>query len=480
MACRRIRFAQRRRAAGYSQDNFAEAIKVDRSTVVRWEAGETEPQPYQRRKIAQVLSLDLAELDALLSDTSDDEEPQRKRRSDVLASPIRVDPNKGLLDFALSSKDASKYIEEFTVADMATRREFMYGVSLLTGSELIRLIRQWAALVPADPQELLRIGHDELSQLEQSVAVFRAWDSSGTGGLHRKAVVGHLNAVAETLTDNHPPAINRRLFQVAAELAQLAGWMTYDVGLPDRAQRYYLLALHACQQAEAVDLGAKIVGDMAQMSTSLGHYSDSLALVQTALASLPRHASPMVRSELLGLEARAYAQLGSNEASNVRRAAETCVEVFNEAPSNPRPGWIHYMNQSEVDCLAANAYIGLALHEDEPKRAVIHAERAEQHARAAIESRGRTYIRSRVLDEIRLSNVRLAQTEAVEAATIARNALHLATNVSSVVVMKTFIRLSDAFTLRYPDVSAIKEFQSELFDYVQRVAPGRERGVTKN
>ena len=79
--------------------------------------------------------------------------------------------------------------------------------------------------------------------------MFRRWDASGAGGLRRKAVAGQLNAVAESLNDHHPPAISQRLFQVTAELAQLSGWMAYDQGLYGLAQRYYLLALHACRES---------------------------------------------------------------------------------------------------------------------------------------------------------------------------------------------------------------------------------------
>lgn len=45
MAAKRIRLARCRKAAGFSQEKLAERLGVERSTVVRWEMGETEPQP---------------------------------------------------------------------------------------------------------------------------------------------------------------------------------------------------------------------------------------------------------------------------------------------------------------------------------------------------------------------------------------------------------------------------------------------------
>ena len=39
-----------------------------------------------------------------------------------------------------------------------------------------------------------------------------------------------------------------------------------------------------------------------------------------------------MRSELLGLESRAYAQLGGNETGNADRPAQTYVAVYDEAP----------------------------------------------------------------------------------------------------------------------------------------------------
>lgn len=61
MVVRRRSFAQARKAAGYTQESLAERLGVDRTTVARWEAGFTEPQPWLRPKIAEVFGLSLCE-----------------------------------------------------------------------------------------------------------------------------------------------------------------------------------------------------------------------------------------------------------------------------------------------------------------------------------------------------------------------------------------------------------------------------------
>src|SRR6185312_3297795 len=91
----------------------------------------------------------------------------------------------------------------------------------------------------------------------------------------------------------------------------------------------------------------------------------------------------------------------------------------------------HYMDQAEVDCLAANTYIELALRAENIPRAATYAERAEQHTLSARKSRSSGYDRSRILDEIRLAKVRLAQDDLIECVAVAEAAVALAAPTSS-------------------------------------------------
>ncbi|MEN3613269.1 helix-turn-helix transcriptional regulator [Plantactinospora sp. ZYX-F-223] len=68
VALKRHRLCQRRKALGYSQERLAELLGVERSTVVRWESAETDPQPWHRTRIAEVLRVTLDQLDDMLCD----------------------------------------------------------------------------------------------------------------------------------------------------------------------------------------------------------------------------------------------------------------------------------------------------------------------------------------------------------------------------------------------------------------------------
>lgn len=64
---RRMAFAARRAALGFTQETLAERLGMERSAMVRWESGKSAPQPWVRRKIAAALAITLDELAVLLS-----------------------------------------------------------------------------------------------------------------------------------------------------------------------------------------------------------------------------------------------------------------------------------------------------------------------------------------------------------------------------------------------------------------------------
>lgn len=85
MAPRRHGLASARKAAGYTQESLAAALDVDRTTVIRWEAGDNEPQPYYWPQLMRVLGVSREELGQLITGSGGPQTP-------ASAAPAVVEP----------------------------------------------------------------------------------------------------------------------------------------------------------------------------------------------------------------------------------------------------------------------------------------------------------------------------------------------------------------------------------------------------
>ena len=83
MALRRQGLSQRRKAVGLTQESLAGQLGVERSTVVRWEAGDTEPLPWIRPKLARALHVSIDQLAELLT-TSENADTTRAPSADTV------------------------------------------------------------------------------------------------------------------------------------------------------------------------------------------------------------------------------------------------------------------------------------------------------------------------------------------------------------------------------------------------------------
>lgn len=91
MATKRIRFAQRRKAAGFTQESLAQFLGVERSTVGRWESADTEPQAWMRPKLTGAFGVTAEELQLLLDDVTTTDARPSDRISYALENPASAD-----------------------------------------------------------------------------------------------------------------------------------------------------------------------------------------------------------------------------------------------------------------------------------------------------------------------------------------------------------------------------------------------------
>jgi hypothetical protein len=299
------------------------------------------------------------------------------------------------------------------------------------GEELLDTAEQVALGHPAqmpDAGREGRIGQRHIAQIEAITAVFRGWDNEYGGGLRRRAVVGQLSEAA-TLLDGpfHDEQSGRRFFSAIADLAQLAGWMTFDLQLHATAQGYYLLGLRLAKDAGDRAQVARLLYCLARQMIDLGQPREALDLVQSGLYAVRRSSVPKATAMLRIIEARAYACTGN--AKECHQALGLAQDAFSRVGANTDPEWCGFFDEGELCGLVGVTLRDLALWDADHARD--HAAAAMPWIESAVRQRPRAYLRSKVLDVDGLAVTSLLIGEPEAAAEHARSAISLARDMTS-------------------------------------------------
>jgi DNA-binding XRE family transcriptional regulator/tetratricopeptide (TPR) repeat protein len=283
---RRYELAQRRKAVGHTQESFAEQLGIDRSTIVRWESGATEPLPWLRPKIARVLDISIDELD------------------NIVAGPSRV----------LDGR-APKTPRGLTVG--------------------------FTPSLPPSP------GHAVLSNGDESVMhAFRAADKAIGGGHLYRTVVNYLHTtVAPQLFGGSANSSEGQLFASAAALTEMAGWMAHDAGKDGRADQHFRRSLDLATVGGDRQLTAHILGSMAHLAHHGRQPRKAIELASRGTQTLA-DAQPRLQARLLAMQARGYAALQQpQQCVDLLGKAESVLErTPTEAPSP----WISHFDEGSL------------------------------------------------------------------------------------------------------------------------------------
>ncbi|MEU8133201.1 hypothetical protein [Streptodolium elevatio] len=357
-------------------------------------------------------------------------------------------------------RQVTDMVRRYTRSDLVMDRRTA-AVAVLAGSlgpTLVESLERW---LRDDPKEQWSgrargVGEDEVSQLEHAARVFRQWDHQFGGGIHRKAVVGQLSEVADLLKVPHPRRIQRRLYAVMAELAGSAATMSWDCGMQKTAQDYYLMAVQSAKAAGDRPYGAKVLAGLARQYLYLDRANDALDIIRLARDGAQGHATPAVMSMLHTREAWAYAKLGRVEA--FRRATATAEDTFANAVATDEPHWIAYYGEAEIAGVTGGRWLELARFD--PK----YAEPARRNITQAIETRGRTGLRSLALDRIGLAEVLFIQGDHSAGVRAASGAMDVAEHTQSGRVVEQLRGLYGYTAARasYPGIRDLRDRMRDL------------------
>ncbi|MGV9265573.1 MFS transporter [Kitasatospora sp. NPDC003701] len=208
---------------------------------------------------------------------------------------------------------------------------------------------------PRTPAEAgsYRVGHSDAAKLREAAQEARRWDSKYGGGDWRSSMVPECLRVeaAPLLLASYSDAVGRALFGATAELTRLAGWMAFDTGQHEAAQRYYIQALRLARAAADVPLGGYVLASMSLQAGYRGFAEEAVDLAQAALERNRGLATTRTMSFFHLVEARAQAKARNAAAcATALGAAESALE--RARAGDPDPAWIDFY---AYDRLAADA-----------------------------------------------------------------------------------------------------------------------------
>ncbi|MET7479673.1 MFS transporter [Streptomyces sp. NPDC005648] len=203
----------------------------------------------------------------------------------------------------------------------------------------------------------LKVGHSDVQKLREAAEDARRWDSKYGGGDWRSSMVPECLRVeaAPLLLGSYSDEVGRALFGASAELTRLAGWMAFDTGQQEAAQRYYIQALRLARAAADVPLGGYVLASMSLQATYRGFGDEGVDLAQAALERNRGLATARTMSFFRLVEARAHARAGDAAAAGAAlKAAEGWLERSREGDNDP--SWLGFYGEDRFAADAAECY----------------------------------------------------------------------------------------------------------------------------
>ncbi|MFG2887784.1 MFS transporter [Streptomyces sp. NPDC048297] len=202
-----------------------------------------------------------------------------------------------------------------------------------------------------------KVGHSDVRKLREAAEDARRWDSKYGGGDWRSSMVPECLRVeaAPLLLGSYSDEVGRALFGASAELTRLAGWMAFDTGQQEAAQRYYIQALRLARAAADVPLGGYVLASMSLQATYRGFGDEGVDLAQAALERNRGLATARTMSFFRLVEARAHARAGDAQAAGAAlKAAEGWLERSREGDNDP--SWLGFYGYDRFAADAAECY----------------------------------------------------------------------------------------------------------------------------
>lgn len=443
VAKRRANLARARKAAGYTQEALAEALHIDRSTVIRWEAGKYSPVPYLWPKLATLLGVTRERLQELF--TAEEVKPGNALApvptDHVPAAP--ADPTRLLTDINSWASDVNR-------------------------RELLRLLGVASAEVTVPPlltglngDDQDRVAHavgapsrvDELTIQHVESMLYAAMHQDDALGPH--AVLDTVLAqrrLVHTLLANCPHVFRPRLLTLCSNMSRFAGWLSFDLADYDTSSRYYEAARLAAHEAEDTDLSVFVLCNMSHLATWQGRSRVGIDHAIAAQNWANDTDDGLLRAYTADVAARAYAGMGNRRAT-LGALDMAQAGITGTSPQTPDTSLAYFYGPAQL--AQTSSLCLLQLGDIAP---------AEQAARESLAQMDGSFVRNQAFSTIYLGNACLAAGELEQAAAVVGDGAELAARNRSARVVQTISQTRASMT-KWANTPAVRQLDAKLVSY---------------
>lgn len=224
------------------------------------------------------------------------------------------------------------------------------GQLIIPDADLSSAILSWMVDRPdgvqADRPVTQRVGMRDVRAIRTATEMFMRLDFLYGGGHGHKALRHYFREeVLPLLNASYSEKVGHALFTVAAETAEVLGWMAYDIGNHGLANRYLLHALRLTQVTGDRMFGASVLANLSHQANYLGQTSRAIQLARSAIEGAKGGATPRAEAMYAVHEARALSSAG--DLSGASRAMNEAERHFERATADD-PEWLAYFDEAEL------------------------------------------------------------------------------------------------------------------------------------
>jgi transcriptional regulator with XRE-family HTH domain len=249
-----------------------------------------------------------------------------------------------------------------------------------------------------------RVSAIDVAQIEQVTEELRALDYRYGGGACREAVIGQTQWVARLLATPAADDVKRRLHLTLADLHNLAGWTSHDLGLDAPARRHFAHAITHSRHADAPSLLANVLYRTGRLHLHRGLTHEALRFFQLGQIAAQDSGDALTVAVLCANEAWAYAGLGDGgqATKSLHRAAD---ELARADPATAAP-WVRFFGPADLDAMTGMTHLdlsGAASSERTARQQRVHVTSARTSLALAIDARDESMTRSRAFETTALA-----------------------------------------------------------------------------